>query len=67
MTASLTITRAEPREQALIEGLFQFYAYDFSEFQAGGLGRVRCSTRTRNSIPIRCWASTGATRPASRR
>ena len=33
MTTSLTITLAEPHERALIEGLFQFYIYDFSEFE----------------------------------
>ena len=30
------VVRAESAERALIEGLFQFYVYDFSEFQPAG-------------------------------
>ena len=36
MTAGVTVTAAAPHERPLIEGLFQFYAYDFSEFAANG-------------------------------
>jgi predicted acetyltransferase len=32
--ARVDVVRAEPADRALIEGLFQFYVYDFSEFQA---------------------------------
>ena len=33
---SVTVTPAAPGEKPLIEGLFQFYAYDFSELEPAG-------------------------------
>ena len=33
----VTVDLARPEERGLIEGLFQFYAYDFSEFARDGL------------------------------
>ncbi len=36
MIEGLSVEHAEPHERALIEGLFQFYAYDFSEFEPAG-------------------------------
>jgi predicted acetyltransferase len=47
MTASLAISLAEPHERALIEGLFQFYVYDFSEFEPAGSDRFDVNAEAR--------------------
>ena len=47
MTAPLTITPAKPHERALIEGLFQFYIYDFSEFEPADSDRFEVGLEAR--------------------
>jgi predicted acetyltransferase len=36
MAAAVTVDLAQPEEQALLEGLMQFYIYDFSEMEPDG-------------------------------
>jgi predicted acetyltransferase len=47
MSLPVTISRAEPFERSLIEGLFQFYIYDFSEFEAAGSDRFDVNAEAR--------------------
>jgi predicted acetyltransferase len=43
----LSVARAEPNERPLIEGLFQFYIYDFSEFEPAGSDRFDLDAEAR--------------------
>ena len=47
MTAGFNLTLAESQERALIEGLFQFYAYDFSEFEPADSERFDVNAEAR--------------------
>jgi predicted acetyltransferase len=47
MTAPVTVALAKPTEQPLLEGLLQFYFYDFSEFEPEGSEEMAFDARGR--------------------
>ena len=45
MTAAVTVDIAQPEEQPLLEGLMQFYFYDFSEMEPDGSDAMEFDAR----------------------